>query len=106
MISETDIQKMVDIIVDKFRPEKIILFGSHACGDPTENSDVDLLVVTESDLPRYRRAAPLYRVLAHVTVPLDILVYTPEEVHDWSAVREACVSRAVREGELLYEKSA
>ena len=45
MVSREAIQKYADAIAREFRPEKIILFGSHAYGEPTEDSDVDLMVV-------------------------------------------------------------
>ena len=106
MITEADIQKMTDIIVEQFHPEKIILFGSYARGDATEDSDVDLLIIAESSDPRYKRAVPIYRSLSGVEVGIDILVYTPREVQEWSQVPEAIVNKALTEGEVLYEKSA
>ena len=106
MITEADIKKIADIIAEKFDPEKIILFGSCAHGDADADSDIDLLVIANSDDPRYKRAVPIYRAVGDIEVGIDILVYTPEEVEDWSMVPEAVVSRACNEGEVLYEKSA
>lgn len=97
---------MAATIVAQFEPERIILFGSYARGDAGEHSDIDLLVVKDSGLPRYKRSVPIYRALRWVRSALDVLVYTPAEVRDWSDVPEALVSRAVREGRVLYEKPA
>ncbi len=63
-------------------------------------------VIANSKDPRYKRSVPMYRALGDIQVGIDILVYTPEEVEDWSTVPEAIVSRACNEGEVLYEKSA
>ena len=106
MITQADIQKMVDIIADQFHPEKIILLGSRARGSARPGSDVDLLVIAASAAPRWERAAPLYGYLRHFLFPIDIVVYTPEEIREWSGVPEAFVPRALAEGKVLYERSA
>jgi predicted nucleotidyltransferase len=95
---------IVGRLVPAVRPQKIILFGSRARGAARPNSDIDLLIIAPSNEPRYRRAAPLYGLLSDILVPMDILVYTPEEVEDWSGVPQAFVTTAVREGTVLYEK--
>jgi hypothetical protein len=55
------------------------------------------LVIAKSSQPRYRRSAPLYGALSDILAPMDILVYTPEEVQEWSGVRQAFVTTAIRE---------
>lgn len=95
--------RIVRRIVDAIHPEKIILFGSRARGDVHPESDLDLLVIANSAEPRHCRSAPLYGVLSDILVPMDILVYSPEEVEAWSQVRQAFVTTAVREGRVLYE---
>ena len=85
-------------------PELIILFGSRARGDHRVDSDYDLLVIKPSSRPRYARAGRLYGALAHLPVEVDILVYTPEEVYDWSEVPQAFVTTAMREGVVLYQR--
>lgn len=97
-------QEIVALIVQEIQPEKIILFGSRARGQARTNSDMDLLVIAHSHEPRYRRSARLYGVLSQVMAPMDIVVYTPEEIKDWSAVPQAFVTTAIREGKILYEK--
>lgn len=96
--------EIVRRIVDAIHPQRIILFGSRARGDARPDSDLDLLVIADSSEPRYRRAAPLYGALSDILIPMDILVYTPQEVEEWSGVRQAFVTTAVREGKVLYEK--
>ena len=52
MITQKQIEKILKIIVDKYKPDKVILFGSYACDHPSKDSDLDLLVVKDSNLPR------------------------------------------------------
>ena len=107
-MNETDriLGEMVSRIRDTMQPERIVLFGSRARGTARPNSDFDLLVIKESDEPRYRRAAPLYTRLADLPVEVQIMVYTPEEVAEWSGVSQAFISTALREGKVLYERAA
>ena len=97
------IDGVVRRVVETIRPEKIILFGSRARGDAQPDSDLDLLVIADSTQPRYRRSALLYGALSDILAPMDILVYSPEEVEEWKNVRQAFVTTAVREGKVLYE---
>jgi uncharacterized protein len=101
-----DVALMDDIvrrILTVIHPHKIILFGSRARGEAGPNSDIDLLVIADSSEPRYRRSPPLYGVLSDIWIPMDIMVFTPEEVEDWKQVPQAFVTTAVREGKVLYE---
>lgn len=97
--------EIVRRIVATMHPRKIVLFGSRARGEARPSSDIDLLVIADSDEPRYRRSRALYGALRHIMVPMDILVYTPNEVEEWSQVRQAFVTSVVREGKVLYEAS-
>lgn len=94
---------IVDRIVRRSDPDKIILFGSRARGAARPDSDMDLLVIADSDLPRSRRAVPLYDALSDMPIAMDIVVYRSSEVQDWSQVAEAFITTAVREGTVLYE---
>ena len=104
-LSETGplLEEIVTRIRGASRPKQIILFGSRARGDARPDSDYDLLVIQESDQPRYQRAVPLYSALADLPAEVEVLVYTPHEVREWSAVPQAFVTTAIREGKLLYE---
>ena len=104
MPEEQLLAEIVQRVLRATAPERIVLFGSRARGDQRPGSDYDLLIIQDSEQPRYRRSAPLYAALADLPVEIDVMVYTPAEVHDWSAVAEAFVSTAIREGKLLYEK--
>jgi predicted nucleotidyltransferase len=97
------IDEIVRRIVGVIQPEKVILFGSRARDEARPESDIDLLVIAKSTLPRYRRSAPLYGALSDILISMDILVYSPEEVKEWSKVRQAFVTTAIREGKIIYE---
>lgn len=96
-------QEMVNRIAEDCHPLKIILFGSRARGDEHTDSDFDLLIIAPSDQPRWRRTIPIYRLLAGMGVPKDIVWWTPEEVAEWREVRSHFISTALREGKVLYE---
>jgi len=98
------IRDIVRRIVDTAQPEKVILFGSRSRGDAEPQSDFDLLVIKQSDEPRYRRSVPLYVALADLPAEVEVMVYTPEEIDEWREVPQAFVTTAVREGKMIYER--
>ena len=98
------VQDIVQRIVQTVQPDKVILFGSRARGSARLHSDFDLLVIKDSDEPGYRRDASLYLALAGLNTPVDVMVYTPEEVREWSTVPQAFITTAVREGKVVYER--
>jgi len=100
-----DINELTRRIVAIAHPRRVILFGSRARGQARDDSDWDVLVIADSTLPRHRRAAHLYSALRDMPVNVDILVYTPDEVVEWSGVPQAFVTTATREGKVLYEES-
>lgn len=106
MLTEQDIQEIVDRVVEVAAPEKIILFGSYATGTATEDSDVDLLVIKESGLPRHKRAVPINKALYGKRKPVDVAVYTSAEISEWQAVPQAFVSTALKQGRVMYENPA
>ncbi len=92
---------LVDQIVRRFKPERVILFGSHAAGTADEGSDVDLLVVMETSEPVLRQAATIYRALDH-HLPVDVLVRTPAQLADPNP-RDLILRTILSEGIILYE---
>ena len=98
--------KIVERIRRVSKPRRIVLFGSRARGDHRPNSDIDILVIEDSKLPRHRRAIPLYAALSDLPLDIDaeVVVYTPAEVEDWRGASAAFVTTALREGKVLYEE--
>ena len=76
------IAKIVKKLKENYHPQKIILFGSYASGNPQPDSDIDLFVVKESTKRRFERGIECRKILCdeNRTQPMDILVYTPQEV--------------------------
>lgn len=103
-VDDSFIREVVDRIVETVHPERIILFGSHAYGSPHRGSDLDVVVVMRSELPRYKRSVPIYRALAGLLIPKDVLVYTPEEIEEWSDVPQAFITTVIRKGKVIYEE--
>ncbi len=100
------IEAMVQRIVDRFQPLKVILFGSYARGEVTPDSDVDLLVVMPIVGSRRRQATDIDMILGDRQLPLDLIVVTPEEFDDYKHVIGHILYPAVREGKVLYERAA
>src|SRR5437773_9861689 len=82
------------------------MFGSRARGDARPDSDLDLLIIKDSDEPRHRRAIPAYGALAGLAIPTDIIWRTSAEIAEWSQVPNHVTTRAIREGKVLYERAA
>ncbi|MEK7404304.1 MAG: nucleotidyltransferase domain-containing protein [Acidobacteriota bacterium] len=104
--AERVIEEMVRRIVESFRPEKIILFGSYARGTAGPDSDVDLLVVAAASGAKRKLAVQIYRVLAGVGLPKDVIVVTLEEVEKYRDLPGTVIWPALREGKVLYERTA
>lgn len=103
------LQDMTNTIVGEVDPDTVILFGSQARGEANQNSDVDFLVVTSQAFgPQNSRRAIMARLgrrLSRFLVPTDILLYTAEEVNAWQGSQNHVITRALKEGRVLYERS-
>lgn len=101
--TQKQLDKIVDEIVTKYQPEKVILFGSVARGEVTEDSDIDLLIIKAgvdqmSRIDRHRDVAKLY---SH-TIASDILVYTPYEIKKRLYLGDPFIKTVFSEGKILY----
>lgn len=107
-VNEQTIDQMVEAIVQVIHPEKIILFGSRAQGDSRPDSDVDFLVVDARSFgperSRRKEMARIWRALGKFLAPVDILLYSLEEVEQWRYSLNHVAARALREGKVVYER--
>lgn len=102
---EQKLKEITDKIVKEYQPEKIILFGSWAWGEPGPDSDLDLLIVQESGKPRLERERELRKFLSPTGIALDILVYNPQELEkSINENRNLFIEDIVRNGKILYDK--
>ena len=96
------LQEVIRRIRAAGNPQRIVLFGSRAREDAHPDSDLDLLIVEESTLPRHRRPIPYLRALLGLFPAKDVVVYTPAEIAEWAGVPNAFVTTALRDGRVLY----
>ncbi len=89
-------------IVENFQPEKIILFGSYAYGKPTEDSDVDLLVVMPYEGNELEQMAKVRRRIKSV-FPLDVFVKTSAQVKERYEMDDYFIKEIIEKGKVLYE---
>lgn len=104
MVTQGQITGLCQRIAQTLNPERIILFGSHAQGTATEESDVDLLVVADLALPPSKRSAAVRRLAADIPASFDITVKTPEEFARMRRVPNHIARIAESSGRVLYER--
>ena len=102
---EEELRRIMAILVEKYQPEKIILFGSLAAGRINEWTDIDLLIIKETDKRPLDRALEAYSLLGNYREPMDIIVYTPAEVDLLLREGSFFVSEVLTDGKVLYEKA-
>ncbi|RJP74481.1 MAG: nucleotidyltransferase domain-containing protein [Candidatus Zixiibacteriota bacterium] len=91
-------------LADTWKPEKIILFGSYARGNPTPDSDVDLLVIMEYSGRKWEVIHRMRQSLADFDVPKDIVIRTPAEVERFGRFVGTILYPALKEGQVLYAR--
>lgn len=104
-MTTSQIQAQIDSItkqlIQKYKPEKIILFGSAATGSMTPDSDLDFLLVKDDNKPRHERMVEVYRLIDK-DIAADFLVYTQEELATRLKMGDPFVKSVLSEGKVLY----
>jgi len=97
------VDKIVNQLIKKYKPEKIILFGSAASGKMRRFSDLDFLLV-KKDVPKYgyQRMREVRNLVDRVGYPVDFLVYKPEEFYRLLEWGEPLINSAMKKGKVLY----
>jgi predicted nucleotidyltransferase len=103
---QTVINRMTERLVAEYTPLKIVLFGSYAYGRPSADSDIDLLIIKETQDDFIDRWGEAQRILTgtHRFIPVETLVMTPEEVEDRLAVGDHFIRDILKRGRVLYDK--
>lgn len=104
MVELNQIDAFAREVAEKFHPEKIILFGSYAHGHPSENSDVDLLVVMDHEGKSSEQALAIRRAVRK-NFPLDLIVKTPRETQTRLKQHDFFITSAFKKGRTLYERA-
>ena len=92
-------------IAQEINPEKIILFGSYAWGNPQEDSDIDLFIISKTANPT-ATIARINKVISPRLFPIDILVRTPENVQQKLDIEDTFYTDIFENGKILYDRSA
>lgn len=102
---ETELARILPIIITKYQPEKIILFGSLATGEVHEWSDIDLAIIKETRLDYFDRLQEFKKML-DVHLATDVFIYRPKEFADCVAENHYfMVDEILEKGKVLYERS-
>jgi len=102
MVTMKQIEDVGRQIGQRFSPERVILFGSYAEGQPTKDSDVDLLVVMRTKGSPVDQSVEI-RLAVRPPFPMDLLVRTPEKVRERLDMGDPFMRRILEKGRLLYE---
>ncbi len=102
-VSIQKIRSVAQKLGRRFRPEKIILFGSYAYGRPHADSDVDLFLVMRSHRHPIDQAVEVYKQLHPRPFPVDIMVRTPQEVRHRLALGDSFIEEIMTRGKVIYE---
>ena len=108
MVASQEVRQTIQAILEKllagYAPQKVILFGSYAYGDPRPDSDIDLLIIKETDERFIDRWVAVRRLLSDPgrTIPLETLVLTPQELSDRLAIGDQFLAEVVEKGDVLY----
>ena len=97
--AQETIAEIIRRLVEQFQPQAIILFGSHARGEAQEQSDIDLLIVKDSDENRHHMGVQVQKILFDIDRDLDLLVYQTREI---KAKQNSFFRRIFSEGKVLY----
>lgn len=103
-INET-LPAAIENLIRTVNPQKIILFGSYAYGNPTPDSDVDLLVIWDTSASHTERYMQVARSLRPRLFPVDIVVKTPQEIEESLNHHSFFTKEIYKKGIVLYERT-
>ena len=101
MITPSQIRQVSDEIARRFRPERIVLFGSYAYGTPTEDSDVDLLVVLPFEGREAKKSTEI-QTAVRIRFPVDLIAITPDRLRQRTGMGDFFLREVTQKGQELY----
>ncbi len=102
---EAELKKIVSVLKLKYKPERIILFGSFARGKAEKDSDIDLMIIKKTSQNPWVRQR-IVEKLVRRNVPVDLLVYTPQEFQNRVDLGDTFAREVLAKGRLVYEKAS
>lgn len=106
MLNDKMLRQITSCVLRVSNPERIIMFGSYARKEADEDSDLDLLVIDQGNLDRGKEMIKIRNAIGDIGIGVDVIVCSEEYVNDWGHVRSTLIHQALKEGKILYEKSA
>jgi len=102
------LSEIVEKLKSEYKPLKIILFGSYAYGNPTEDSDIDLLILKDTNKRRVDRFVQVKRIIYNhnCKIPVSPLVYSPEELEERLRIGDDFIKEIIQKGTILYERAS
>jgi predicted nucleotidyltransferase len=101
---QEEIKKITKEIVKNYKPEKIILFGSATQGKFDQNSDLDFFIIKDTKKRWVDRLTEVYGYIRNRSLPVDIIVYTPQQTQNRLEIGDPFVKEIMNKGKILYEK--
>lgn len=97
--------EIAKIVVEKYNPEKIILFGSAARGDVRKYSDIDLCIIKNTKLPLRKRIWKVYKLIRsyNYNYGVEPIIFTPKEFKDKRESDNYFVKNIIKDGKVLYD---
>ena len=99
---EDEMDAIIEKIVEGCDPRAIVLFGSVSKGTSTEDSDIDLMVILDTDVSYYERTLAVRKSIGVTSIPIDILAFTPKEVEEERNNRLSIIHEVLRTGKIVY----
>jgi uncharacterized protein len=104
MIEARQINDIVNKIALNYNPDKIILFGSYANGNFSDNSDLDFILVKDTNMPKHKRGIEVRRLFYGLPIPMDFKIYTTSEFIKELSNQYSFLTSAIKGSKILYER--
>ena len=100
------IKQVVGKIAAHLHPEKVVLFGSHANAGKNDVGDIDILIISNSPTSKKEQTLSAEKLFKDRDFPLDILVYSVEEVEQFKSIKGSLINEILCDGKVLYDRAA